>query len=202
MSHYNKKSIILSFDIEADGPSPLVNNCLMIGICAIDPSLDPIYPSNFNKFVIDSKEWCIKEQDGCVADQKCIDEFWSKNMNIYNHIKKNEKDVKIVMQELNDWIRELQKKYNITKWIAKPSSYDFQWINCLFNKYLPKYPIQLPFSITCISTMLKTCEMLNIKLNNLKTDKLKHTHYALDDAIQQGYMYLRMINEMKKYIVN
>jgi len=197
MNNIQKRSVIISFDIEADGPAPLVNSCLMIGMCVLDCSIDPIIKHNFDRFILSRKEWCLKEQEGCVPDKECMEEFWSKNMTIYNYIKQNEKDVRIVMQEFNDWIIEMNTKYNIVNWVAKPSSYDWQWINCLFHKYKPVNPVKLPFSIRCLSSIIKTCEMANIKLSNLKHDTLSHTHNALDDCIEQGYMYVRILHQLK-----
>ena len=102
------------------------------------------------------------------------------------------------MQELSDWLRVLNKKYNITKWVAKPASFDWQWINCLYNKYLPNNPFPMPFSIKCISSMLDVCKLIKFTPKDLKSPDLKHTHNALDDAKEQGYQFLRLTRQLEK----
>lgn len=180
----NQRRIILSLDIEADGPAPLVHNCLMIGLCAVALDIDP----KDKEWIIDKKCWCLKEQEGCQPDQKCLNEFWSKYPELRQFIRDNEQDVTIVMQELSDWLRLLNKKYIIETWIARPASFDYQWINCLYHKWQPLNKFPIPFSIQCLSSMYKLLGFIKHKADYRSKD-LPHTHNALDDATGQAYQY-------------
>jgi hypothetical protein len=198
-----KRKIVLSLDIEADGPAPLVNSCTMIGIAAVFVDTDPLNCKDISEWMADSREWCIQRQPDCVEDKKCMEEFWSKLPELKKYIEYNAKPVTEVMLELSAWLRELNKKYDVETWVARPSSYDYQWINCLYHKFCPvgqgktkRFP--LPFSITCISTMYKTLQLLNYNAPDYRSDSLPHSHNALDDAKGQAYQYLRMRHDLSK----
>lgn len=60
-----------------------------------------------------------------------------------------------------DWYVNLIEKYNC-RFIARPSSYDWQWINCLYEEFKPIGKPRLPFNIFCLSTMKKICEDIGI----------------------------------------
>lgn len=54
----------------------------------------------------------------------------------------------------------------------------------------------LPYMATCMSGIIKALTLLGHSkehvLNYMKTT-LPHTHYALDDADEQAYQYLRLL---------
>lgn len=105
------------------------------------------------------------------------------------------------MLEFDKWYRDLDSKYNI-KIVCKPSSYDWQWINCLYDEFGPEKKIRLPFSCMCLSTMFKTAEMIGCKRDEVtkyvKNPVVMHTHFADDDAYEQGYSYLKLCYFLKQ----
>jgi hypothetical protein len=197
-----KRKIAISLDIEADGDAPLVNSCLMIGMVAMFTDVEPKPNNHLAEWIVEEKEWCLTEQPNCQPSEKCLKGFWSKYPELKAYIDANAKPVETVMLELSAWLRTLNKTYIIETWVAKPASYDFQWINCLYHKYCPlglgktkRFP--LPFSITCMSTMYKTLKFLGYTTPEYKNSNLVHTHNALDDARGQGYEYLKMRKDLE-----
>lgn len=86
-----KKDIIVSVDIEATGTSPTCSSCVMIGCVAMFDfqGKKDIDPYKTEEWLIDRKAWCIKEQPNRPAEKDCWDNFWLKNMNVWEHIQKN-----------------------------------------------------------------------------------------------------------------
>lgn len=196
----DKKRIIVSLDVEATGPSPATSSCVMIGCVATYDYIDP-NPEKLDDWVISQKVWCIKEQQNRPPEQRCWNDFWLENKELWEHIKKNSIEPNQAMSEFEKWYRDLEKKF-IIKFVCKPSSYDWQWLNCLYDEYGPEKKLKLPFSVTCISTIFRMLDMLNVdtKLIGQIThhSALPHTHYADADALGQAYAYLRVTDWMRK----
>lgn len=189
-----KPSIIISLDVEATGVSPATASCVMIGAVAMLANVDP---DNSN-YIVDKKQWCLEEQSGKVIEQRCWDEFWSNNMNVWTYIKAHEQPVEIVMKEFADWYADLSTKYDGLKFVMKPASYDWQWVNALYDEYGPENKPTLPFSNICLSTLISFV-IKTLKINQevlyekIKCPTVTHTHFAGDDAHEQGYAYLKLL---------
>jgi hypothetical protein len=157
---------------------------------------DDVDPIENPHYVISKKQWCIEEQEGKGKDDRCWTEFWLKNMNVWDHIQQNKESPTVVMAEFADWYRDLTTKYTGLKLVMKPASYDHQWINALYDQYGPAGKPTLPFSNICISTIFSVMDVLRVdskKLKELvKCPDVSHTHFADDDAHEQGYTYLRL----------
>ncbi len=201
----NKRKVVLSLDIEADGPCPIVYSCTMIGIVAVFVDQDPVNCQETD-WVADKREWCLQRQPEAIEDPRCMTEFWAKLPELKSYIEQRALPVEQVMLELSAWLRQLNRQYDVENWVAKPSSYDFQWINCLYYKYCPvgqgktkRFP--LPFSILCMSTMYKMLQMLNFTVLDWRNPELPHTHNALEDALGQAYQYLRIRHSMNNLML-
>ena len=199
----SKPEIFISFDVEADGPSPATNNCLQIALVAVcaqyeqDP--DPAKPE---QWVVDSLDLCFTPQENRAADSETMTEFWSQYPEILSKIRANAHDPSMQMQRLSFWLQELSERYTINRWVAAPSAYDWQWVNCMYYRYLALCEksklFKLPFKAECMSSILKGLEYLGHDQKvvsdyvNRGTEYLPHTHYALEDATEQAYKYLRL----------
>ena len=194
-----QKRIIISFDVEATGPSPATSSCVMLGCVAVYDNIDPD-PTKLDDWVISSKVWSIKEQPNRPPEKRCWNDFWVENKELWKHIQQNAIPPQEAMKEFAEWYKDLNKKF-IVKFVAKPSSYDLQWLNCLYDEYGPEKKLKLPFSITCLSTIYKMLEMLNVDMNLISklthSDALPHTYYADAVALGQAYAYLKVTNWMK-----
>nr|QBK87484.1 MAG: hypothetical protein LCMAC201_03940 [Marseillevirus LCMAC201] len=197
-----KERIFLSLDVEADGPAPSVNNCLQIAIvaCRYDPDPDP---SNVNTWVVSTIDLCLDPQDNRKECQLTMTEFWSRFPDVLARIRTNAQDPTIQMKKLSDWLTELEEDYVITQWVAAPAAYDWQWVNSVYHQYLPiPVPYQLPYSCECMSSIRRAVGHMTSSPDEPKmfmsvgTEHLPHTHYALEDALEQAYKYLRLCKFM------
>jgi len=196
--------VLLSVDIEATGESPTTSSCVMIG-CVVFREMDVMPETPIENWLIEKKAWCIKEVENRPASQRCISEFWVKHPELMAHIKNNAIHPTDAMLDFANWFKNLSAKYKVTI-VARPASYDWQWINCLYHEFGPKDKPRLPFSIVCLSTIYRTIEMLvpnvttQLWSSYLYHPTIKMTHFADDDAACQAYMYLRTIYWLKKNI--
>lgn len=185
-----KEELILSFDVEASGPAPSVSSMVALGVVAVLNNSIPL-----NNWVIDSKQWCLKEV--LPKDQKCFDEFWSKHMPVWEFILKNAIEPKKAMEELSDWLKELSKTYKLS-WVAKPAAYDWMWLQCYYEQFGPegKFPIGFKAEdINGFRNTIQTIPMEEATRNNftkfIEPTDIPLTHYPVEDAKRQAYMYLR-----------
>jgi len=186
----------ISIDVEATGTSPATSSCVMIGAVVMYEDVDP----TTDDYVIEKRQWCLEEQHG--RDERCWNEFWLKNMPVWEYIQEHKRPVIEVMAEFATWYHSLQKSYDGLYFVMKPASYDWQWINALYDEFGPVDRPTLPFSNRCLSSMIAlTREITTLSGNAL--DKLitcptvKHTHMADDDAHEQGYKYLRLLHLLR-----
>jgi hypothetical protein len=191
----HKPTVIISLDVEATGTSPATSSCVMIGVVAM---LDNVNP-DCTDYVISKKCWCLEEQPGKIIDKRCWDEFWMNNINVWNYIQEHKQSVQIVMKEFSEWYYDLTTKYSGLRFVMKPASYDWQWINALYDQYGPLNKPVLPFSNKCLSTMINlVSNYKGISNNNIwqmikPPADLQHTHFADADAHEQGYSYLKLM---------
>ena len=103
MSSQNKTkpTLWLSFDIEADGPSPLCNNMLSIGICGLDDNCVSHFEFEANFLPL----------DGHISDEKTMSYFWSnpENKNAYDRLQINQKSNFEIMSQLSENFEKLSK---------------------------------------------------------------------------------------------
>lgn len=196
---HNKPNIIISLDIEATGDSPLTSSMVMLGAAAI---LDngPIKIENKDTWLISTLQLCIKEV--LPPGERCWNEFWLNNMKVWNHIKKHEKDPTECMNLFDEWLCNLQQKYNITNFVYNPSAYDHMWISCYYDKYCTTKKYKIPYSGICITSMLKTTYHLNktSEINRaINCTDLVHDHFADADSLQQGYKYINLKYWIRKH---
>jgi hypothetical protein len=192
-----KINAILSVDIEATGNSPCTSSCVMIG-CALVKDFGGKFDPDPNKqaeWLLEKKAWCIKEQSNRPPEKRCWEQFWLNNMNVWKHVQDHAISPNEAMLQFHEWYRSIIEKYNI-KVVCKPSSYDWQWINCLYDEFGPENKLTLPFSCLCLSTMYRMLEFIGCKRSFITKltshENFKHTHLSDDDALEQAYAYLKM----------
>ena len=66
-----KKTLYLSFDIETDGDTPVLNNMLGLGIYGLDHDLNKLFTFDANIFPLPDK----------VQSKSCMENFWNKEEN-------------------------------------------------------------------------------------------------------------------------
>lgn len=182
-----KAEIYISVDIEADGPIPGPNSMLSMGAAAFKA----------DGTLIDTFESNLKLLKGAVPDPKTKAEFWDLNPEAYEVTRTNLERPEDSMPRFVSWVQSLNGK---PVFVGYPASYDFMFVYW----YMMKFRGMSPFSHSALDiktmamTMLKKPFRMSTKRNMPKEwfSKSKHTHVALDDAIEQGELFINMLNEL------
>ena len=184
----NRVEIYVSTDVEADGPIPGINSMLSFGSAAYlaDKTLLGSFTAN------------LEVLPGAVFDPKTM-EWWKRQPEAWNACRKNLQSPQNAMKNYLTWIKNLP---GIPVFVGYPASYDFMFVYW----YLIRFTGGSSFSHSALDiktyamAMLKKPYRRSVKKNMPKRwfDKLKHTHCALDDAIEQGALFCNMLAENLK----
>jgi hypothetical protein len=189
--------IILSGDIESDGPCPGINNMLGFGFVAIDDQ---------TKKVIDTFEANITPQKEFKSNPETM-KWWATQTDAWNYLQTNQLDPYTAMDKFNEWVSQF-KDFDV---VYYPASYDHSFMLYYCHRYIgSREPGSsrhqscgsnpLGFSTRCIGSYLAAMrDIEQSSLNRWKygdkfKDDLEHTHKGLDDALEQGMQYINAKN--------
>lgn len=177
--------IYISCDIETNGPIPGDNSMLSLGAAAFtsDGKMLSTFYINF------------KEIEGSKPNKDTM-EWWDKNKEAYQATRQNIVDAGQAIGQFVSWVNKIEGK---PVCVCYPAGFDFTWIYW----YMIHFGYQSPFSFsaldikTYVSAMLKLPYRESSKKNMPKRwfSDAKHTHIALDDAIEQGQLFCNMLKE-------
>jgi hypothetical protein len=183
----DKEFLIVSFDVEADGKAPGISSMKSIGMCGI----------TLDKQIVFKFERNLKPLEGATPDKETM-EWWNKpeQKEALEYCSRNQEDPAVVFKELNEEILSLQKKWNLIP-AAAPAAYDWQWPNWYFIKFVGTNP--LGYTSKCMNSFLwgmkKKVHPSTWQFGKQFLDpKYPHTHKALDDALEQGMMFVKALN--------
>jgi DNA polymerase III epsilon subunit-like protein len=174
------QEIYISVDIEAAGPVPAAFSMLSLGAVVVDDPKKTFYvelkPVN-DKFV----------RDAMKVVGRTLQDF-----------AKSGRDPKEAMTAFRDWL------VNVTK-AAKPvfvgfnATFDWAFVNFYFHQYLGENPFGFGgIDIKSFYMGMTGCAWEDTRSSRI-TSELKgpsrHTHNALDDAIEQAEMFQRMMRK-------
>lgn len=183
----NKKpTLYLSIDIETDGPTPRKNSMLSIGVAGFLESgqLLGTFEANLDPF------------PGASPDPRTMEEFWSKFPDQYKRTREHTISPADAMHSLIEWLYTWRQEYNLV-WVAYPVVFDVGFLNSYIYEFIDNPP-----RIPAIDLRSFVMGKLGVQYN--KTSKrhwpsswfnsdFQHTHCALDDAIEQGYLFVNML---------
>lgn len=175
----------ISIDIETNGPIPGENSMLSFGAAAFD--VDGKLLSTFSAN--------LEALPGAKEDPDTMN-FWSKNQEAYNKTRENLQSPEKAMQDFIKWAKQFENPVIV----GYPVFFDYLFVYWYLIKFLGN---SSPFSFSAID--IKTYAMSVLKTDYKKSTKKympkhwfsesKHTHIALDDAIEQGELFINMLKE-------
>lgn len=201
MSLFNiKEKLFLSFDVETDGPTPIVNNLLSIGIVGITMNGEIIFEYEAN----------IEPLETHIQDIKCMETFWLKpeQKNSWDYLKINRRNYIDVFEELGLKLKELDSMYEL-KFVAHPACFDWMFLKCYYelaktNSHNEKSFFEIGYKCECSSTLWNYYKHTN-KLNSNQANELfkvlgvfdeNSNHMALSDAKVQGRFYVGLLKKL------
>jgi len=181
--------VFVSVDIESDGPIPGPNSMLSFGAAAfIEPEkLVGTFSAN------------LELLEGAVGDPKTMKWWLEEQKEAWAECRKNLESPITAMKNFISWVEKLPGKPVL---VAYPAGYDFNFMYW----YMIRFAGQSPFSFSALD--IKTYAMAVLKTSYRESTKKqmpkrwfspaeKHTHVALDDAKEQGVLFMRMMAENK-----
>ncbi len=125
--------------------------------------------------------------------------WWSMQNEAWMAVQKDKKEPKKAMREFIDWVNSVCKEHNAKPvFVAYPAGFDFTFVYW----YMITFAGESPFSFSCLDmksyamAKLKTDFRTVIKRNMPKewfSKKNEQPHVALEDAIEQGWMFVEMM---------
>lgn len=179
----------VSTDIESNGPIPGTYSMLSFASAAYkaDGTLISTFEANLEFLGSDA------------AVHPPTMKFWSENPEAWKATRKNLQEPKAAMTTYCKWVDELPGK---PVFVAYPAGFDFTFIYW----YCMHFVDRCPFSFSALD--MKTMAMCLLDKPFRKCNKRsfparwfsprKHTHVAIDDALEQGEMFCKMLKELKK----
>lgn len=183
------KEIYISTDVESDGPIPGMNSMLSFASVALTDAGD----------VISTFERNLETLEGAKPDNETM-KWWQTQPAAWAAHRKDIVPAPHAMADYIAWVTELP---GTPVFVAYPAGYDFMFMYW----YMMRYVGSSPFSFSAID--VKTFAMCLLKRDFRKTTKdkfpakwfdnrFKHTHTAIDDAMEQGLMFINMLKESRK----
>ncbi|HEA46390.1 MAG TPA: exonuclease [Candidatus Pacearchaeota archaeon] len=196
--------IYISTDVETDGPIPGEYSMLSLGSVAFDQKGKIL--GNFYKK--------LKKLKNAKQHPKTM-EFWKENLEDYKEATKNAQSPTKVMKEYVGWLEELKRKTKSQLiFLSWPLCLDYPFVFWYMVKFVKKFqkipPFEIPFSFgQGIDT--KTFAMAHLKRpyqecsdsklpkkwfkGTTSLDKKWKSHNALDDALREGKIFIKMLKE-------
>jgi DNA polymerase III alpha subunit (gram-positive type) len=122
--------------------------------------------------------------------------WWSQHPEAWAAARSNPEDPAAAMRRYVAWLKQLPGR---PVFVAYPAAFDFLFVYW----YLIRFTGESPFSFSALD--IKTYAMALLKIEYREAvkrnmpkrwfDPLKHTHQALDDAIEQGALFCNMLAE-------
>ena len=188
-----RKELYFSVDIESDGPIPGSNSMLSLGAAAFVDG---------NEIPVATFYVTIDPLPGASQDPKTM-EFWKKHPEAWKQARKNATIPEVAMKSFIDFVRQTSGPRHQPIFVAYPAGFDFTFVYW----YLIQFARTSPFSFSALDmksyamALLKKPYRESTKKNFPErwfSKKWEHNHHALDDAIGQGIMFLRMKQEAEE----
>lgn len=182
--------VYVSVDVEADGPIPGPNSMLSLGSAAFSA----------NGRMLDTFSINLETMEGAVGDPKTM-AWWKTQPEAWAACRKDLVPPEEAMRGYLAWLGGCKRPV----FVGYPATYDFMFTYW----YLVRFTGERPFSHSGLD--IKTYAMCllgtefreSTKKNMPKSwfGRGKHTHRAVDDAIEQGELFCNMLKYRKERFV-
>ncbi len=181
----SKPEIYVSTDVEADGPIPGPHSMLSFGSAAFlaDGTLVDTFSAN------------LETLEGAQGNPKTM-AWWESQPKAWEACRRDMRPPSEAMSEYVKWLEGLPGK---PVFVGYPVTYDFMFVYWYLIRFVGRSPFRhsgLDIK-TFAFAMLGEGYRASTKRNMPKHwfPKTKHTHVALDDAVEQGELFCNMLKE-------
>lgn len=189
----------ISMDAEMLGGNPFKNPMINFGCVAFLPD-----GSELGRFTVN-----LAWPEGYEADASTLEWFKTKNTQAWETITKDPRPPLEAMQLLREWCVAMCAKGGRPVWVFYPSIFDGSWLYCYWFKYLGHPAGGKGPGFNAID--IRTYAMGKLGISYEETSKTKpamkpylpdpssapHTHTGIDDAYEQGLLFINLKNKNK-----
>lgn len=190
--------LYVSVDIEADGPIPGQNSMLSIGAAAFLP--DGTMVGTFSQN--------LHQLSGADEDPATM-KWWKEQPDAWAKCRENLHGVEDTMHDFNLFVRAHCKRHFAQHnelrpvFVGYPAGYDFLFVYW----YLMRFTGYSPFGFSALDIKTMAMTMLDTPFRDTTKRHMPkrwfsekpHTHVAVDDAIEQGEMFMTMLKELRSH---
>ena len=177
--------LYVSIDVETDGPIPGEYSMLSLGSATFESSGQ----------ILDKFEININELHEAKRDAKTM-KWWTKYPEAWEYCRQNPVEPATAMHSYSKHLLNIKKAYQKSLvCIGYPITFDSMFVNW----YLIKFTGKSPFLLSGLDIETMAMAIMKSPYKGAASHyRLKHNHTALDDAIEQGYLFCSMLKEIYK----
>jgi hypothetical protein len=174
--------VYVSTDVESDGPIPGRFSMLSFASAAFDAGGTLLGTFSAN----------LATLPDAIADPDTM-AWWDRNPEAWRACRADPRDPAEVMTEYHDWLVALPGK---PIFVGYPAAFDFMFVYW----YLVRFAGRSPFSHSALDLKSYAMALLGTEFRGTSKRTMprdwfgpsRHTHVALDDAIEQGHLWFAM----------
>lgn len=180
-----RPEVYVSVDIEADGPIPGPHSMLSIGAVAYDEAGREVgrYSANLETLP-EAEPW------------PATAEWWERFPEAWAEARRDPRPPGEVMSEFAGWLEALP---GVPIFVAWPATWDFMWVYWYLMRFTGKRPFsEHGIDMRSYAMGMRKKDFRHAGKNYLPKRWLSpqaHTHVALDDAREQGELFMNMMRE-------
>ena len=179
----------VSIDIEADGPVPGLHSMLSLGAAAFTSEgvLGDTFSVNLEPLPEASEDMRTMR-------------WWASQPAAWEACRTDPEAPESAMRRFHAWIQDQHDGVGLPVMVAFPAAYDAMWVQW----YLRRFVGDDPFRRRAID--VKTLAMVAMGAGYQATTKsslprhwrprAKHTHVAVDDAVEQGELFVNIVHQL------
>lgn len=184
-----KHELYVSTDVEADGPIPGVHSMLSMASVAL----------TVDKQVLGTFEANLETLEGAVADPRTM-KWWEGFPEAWAACRRDLENPQATIRRYLKWLDDFQKTGWTPVFVAYPAGFDFTYVFW----YLKRFGGRSPFSFSAVDIKTFAWAMRGGSYRDTTKNRwpkrwfepgLRHTHVALDDALEQGCLFINMLRE-------
>ena len=187
----SKPELYFSVDIETDGPCPGLNSLLSIGAVAYDREglrVGETFSANLKQMLL------------AKPDPATMREFWAKHPEAWEACRENPMPASAAIRKFVSWVDSFSEYAPV--FVAYPAGFDFTFIYWYCHYFLGR----CPFRFQALDIKSFAMAVLGTDFNETTKKTMpkewfppaKHSHIALEDAIEQGELFVNILNHARE----